>query len=156
MEIRKAKPEDAGKLTQIALAAKQHWGYPARWIELWRPLLTITPAFIENHEVYAAAVGGEIVGLYALAGEGNRRTLEHLWVEPAVMGQGIGRALFAHALKRAAELQAEMLEIEADPNAESFYRHMGARRVGEIVSEIEGQSRILPLLVAQTGHLSGA
>ena len=30
-------------LTQIALAAKRHWGYPERWIEIWSSQLTFSP-----------------------------------------------------------------------------------------------------------------
>ena len=33
-----------------------------------------------------------------------------------------------------------------DPNAEAFYRHMGARRVGEVRADVEGTARTLPLL----------
>jgi GNAT superfamily N-acetyltransferase len=47
--------------------------------------------------------------------------LEHLWVLPDWMGQGIGRALFRHAAERAAARGALSLTIEADPNAEPFY-----------------------------------
>jgi hypothetical protein len=36
--------------------------------------------------------------------------------------------------------------IEADPNAEGFYKRMGASHVGEIVYEIDGRERVLPLL----------
>jgi len=36
------------------------------------------------------------------------------------------------------------LEISADPNAEGFYERMGATRIGEVRSEIEGQPRVLP------------
>jgi hypothetical protein len=38
------------------------------------------------------------------------------------------------------------VRIEADPNAEGFYRRMGARRVGEISYELDGRKRVLPLL----------
>lgn len=62
------------------------------------------------------------------------------------MGKGIGRALFTHAAMRAAALGAHCLTIEADPNAEPFYRHLGAVRIGSTTSEIEGQQRELPLL----------
>jgi hypothetical protein len=41
------------------------------------------------------------------------------------------------------------LSVEADPNAEGFYRRMGARRVGEINYPIDGQKRTLPLLVVE-------
>jgi len=41
------------------------------------------------------------------------------------------------------------LGIEADPNAEGFYRRMGARRVGEIVYALDGRERVLPLLTVE-------
>jgi len=40
------------------------------------------------------------------------------------------------------------LDIEADPNAESFYQHLGGRRVGEVAAPVPGAAeRRLPLLV---------
>jgi hypothetical protein len=38
------------------------------------------------------------------------------------------------------------LLIEADPNAEGFYLHMGAQRVGETVSYLTGEERVVPQL----------
>ena len=35
MEIRQAVPDDAPRLTEIAFAAKRHWGYDESLIELW-------------------------------------------------------------------------------------------------------------------------
>jgi len=115
-------------------------------MERWRDTLTITPEFIRQNEIHVATVEGEQAGFYALVGEGWRIVLEHLWVLPERMGAGVGRALFEHAVRTAASLGAGVVGIEADPNAEGFYRRMGARRVGEIVYEIDGQERVLPLL----------
>jgi hypothetical protein len=36
--------------------------------------------------------------------------------------------------------------IEADPNAEGFYLRMGARRTGEVVYQLDGRERVLPLM----------
>jgi GNAT superfamily N-acetyltransferase len=146
MKIVRAGWGDAGVLSLIAYAAKRYWGYPKRWMERWREGLTITPEFVEENEVYAALVEEEPVGFYALVGQGCRIELEHLWVLPERMGTGVGRALLEHAAGRAADLGAETLGIEADPNAEGFYRRMGARRVGETTYELDGRKRILPLL----------
>ncbi|GMV34320.1 MAG: hypothetical protein AMXMBFR60_21490 [Chloroflexota bacterium] len=41
------------------------------------------------------------------------------------------------------------MKIEADPNAESFYIRMGARRIGEHRSDVDGAPRILPALEMQ-------
>ena len=118
-------------------------------MERWRQGLTISPELVGQREVYAAFVEEQPVGFYALFGEGPKIELEHLWVLPEYMGLGLGRALFDHALGRAAVLNAEVLGIEADPNAEGFYRRMGARRVGEIVYELDGRERVLPLLAVE-------
>ena len=145
MDIRKASPKDAARLTQIALAAKAYWGYPASWMALWQDVLMITPEFITTAEVYTAVLESEIIGFYSLVGTGEKLTLNDLWVLPDAIGRGIGRALFEHARHCAETLGAATLEIEADPNAEGFYQHMGAHRIGEHISEIEGQSRVLPV-----------
>jgi GNAT superfamily N-acetyltransferase len=150
VQIVRAIPEQAPTLTQIALAAKRHWGYADRWIEVWRDELTVLPEFIANHETYAATAEGRTVGFYALSGTADQLRLEHLWVLPEVMGQGIGRSLFAHARARAKALGYRALEIEADPNAEGFYRQMGAYRAGARVTELDGQCRELPILICLT------
>ncbi len=149
METVRARPGDADALPRITFAAKRHWGYPERWIERWRENLTISPEFIRRIETYAAVVEGKPVGFYALVGERREIELEHLWVLPECMRAGIGRALFDHAIRRAASLGAEVLVIESDPNAEGFYRRMGARHAGEISYPMDGQKRTLPLLVVE-------
>jgi predicted N-acetyltransferase YhbS len=146
MEIRRAKPEDAAALTEIAFAAKRHWGYPEQWIQSWKHVLTIQPEFIAANDTYVAYLEGQTVGFYALVNEKGRMSLEHLWVLPSTMGKGIGRTLFNHAVQRAKALGVKAIEIESDPNAEKFYAQMGARRIGANVTEMEGHSRSLPVL----------
>src|SRR5712675_392010 len=109
MEIRRANPEDAAMLTEIAFAAKRHWGYPERWIQAWKDLLTNKSEFIVGHETHVAYMDGSAVGFYALIGGSNRMSLEHLWVFPRAMGQGVGRALFGHAVQRAKALGIEAI-----------------------------------------------
>ena len=152
VEVRRAGPGDAGALGRVAFAAKGHWGYPEHWMELWRPGLEVSPAFVRDSEVYIAVSGGEAVGFYALVGGGRRLDLEHLWVLPAWMGTGLGRTLFEHAMRRARELGARTVTIESDPNAEGFYRKMGARRAGENVYELEGKERALPVMVVELAN----
>ncbi|GAA1398682.1 hypothetical protein GCM10009639_37390 [Kitasatospora putterlickiae] len=68
-----------------------------------------------------------------------------LFVEPASIGHGIGRRLMEHLRAEAEGLGFELITVAADPNAEPFYRAMGAVRTGTIPSgSIPG--RRLPLL----------
>jgi GNAT superfamily N-acetyltransferase len=147
MQIVRARPEDADVLTEIAFAAKRHWGYPEPWIQSWRDILTIRPEFVAANVTYAAIEDGRVVGFYLLATEDDGMHLDHLWILPQAMGRGIGRALFEHAVTEARGSGFTAIKIEADPNAEGFYQRMGAKRVGENVTTIEGKPRELPLLI---------
>jgi ribosomal protein S18 acetylase RimI-like enzyme len=146
MQIVRAKPEDVDALTEIAHAAKRHWGYPERWIEAWGDILTMRPEFIAANIAYCAMEDDNVVGFYVLTTEGDGVHLDHLWINPAAMRRGIGRALFEHAVNQARAAGFDLIKIEADPNAEGFYKRMGAQRVGTSVSEVEGEKRELPLM----------
>ena len=147
MKIVRARPEDAAALTAIAHAAKRHWGYPEPWIAAWRETLTIQSDFIASNFAFSAVdENSHAVGFYVLTTEKDGLHLDHLWVTPAAMGQGIGRTLFRHAVDQARELSHRSFLIEADPNAEAFYKHMGARRIGINQTQVEGHPRELPVL----------
>jgi GNAT superfamily N-acetyltransferase len=155
MQIVRAEPKDADALTEIAHAAKRHWGYSERWIESWRDTLTIRAEFIAENVAWCVTEDARAVGFYLLTNESDGLHLDHLWILPEAIGRGIGRALFEHAVEEARTLGHRLLKIEADPNAEGFYTRMGARRVGETVTEIEGQRRELPLLVYDLQKTAG-
>lgn len=133
-------------LTAIAHDAKRHWGYPEHWIQHWQADLAISSDFIRDNQVYVAEGEGEIIGFYALVVGDQRAELEHMWVAPPHIGTGVGKELFVHAMQKAAGENVATIEISSDPNAEGFYEKMGARRISEDSSEIEGQERTLPRL----------
>ncbi len=144
--IRPAAANEASVLTNIALDAKRHWGYPEHWIKHWESDLTISSDFIRDNHVYVAEDDGEIRGFYALCIAGSKAELEHMWVTPAHIGTGIGKELFLDAMERAAKLDVSSVEISSDPNAAGFYKWMGAKQIGETDSVVDGQTRKLPRL----------
>jgi len=146
LEIVRAQPAAASVLTTIAWAAKASWGYPAHWMDQWRPELTITPEFIAENDIFVGESNGQPIGFHALVEETASWRLEHLWVLPEQMRHGLGRRLFAHAAAYAAERGALSLTIDADPNAEPFYRRMGAIRIGTREIQLDGRERSIPLL----------
>ncbi len=97
--------------------------------------------------MYKGLVEGKVVSWYALVSIGEVVVLDHLWVQPAYIRQGIGQALFQHALKTAADLGAKKMEIEADPNARGFYEKMGAMVVRYIDSGMEHQLPYLEMML---------
>ena len=146
IRIVRATPQNAETLTQIAHAAKRHWGYPESWIAAWREILTMRPEFIVANHAFIAIEAERALGFYVLTTEDDGLHLDHLWILPDAMRLGIGRALFEHAVAQARNLGSDSIKIAADPNAEGFYKRMGAKRVGVRVSEVDGERRELPLL----------
>lgn len=144
--IIRALPEQADILTHITIASKRYWNYPERWMQIWLPLLTISPEYISENEVWVKIFGDKPVAYYSLQQAGSELWLDNLWLLPEFIGRGIGKELFLHAVERSRQCDGSILKIEADPNAEAFYEKMGARRVGEHHSEVDGHPRILPIM----------
>ena len=61
MHIRRATPDQAPALSEIAHQAKRHWGYPEHWINHWTEDLTIEADFVANNEVFLAEKDDQIV-----------------------------------------------------------------------------------------------
>jgi GNAT superfamily N-acetyltransferase len=144
ISIRLVNPAETDALTQIALSAKRHWGYPERWMELWRPELTFDAGYFEVNESWTAEVDGQPVAFYTLLDKEGMAWLENLWVLPAYMNRGIGRRLFHHALQLARRRGFRILQLEADPNAAGFYEKMGMHKIAERKYKVDDQLRILP------------
>ena len=125
-ELRLGRTQDAAVLTEIAHAAKRHWGYPQRWLDMWQKDLTVTPRYIAHNPVYVAQSEHTITGFIALALQQPEAEIDHLWVLPEHMGRGIGRLLLA------------------DPNAAAFYCKLGAQYERSIDSK--PAPRKLPVL----------
>jgi ribosomal protein S18 acetylase RimI-like enzyme len=149
MSICPADPNDAATLSQIALSAKRYWGYPERWMEVWKPQLTFSPAYFEENESWVAEIDHLPVGFCTLLEKDGNAWIENLWVSPEVIGKGVGRELFLHALELSRQRGFERVRLEADPNAIGFYEKMGMEKIGERKSAIEGQPRILPIMEIQ-------
>lgn len=137
--IRDAEPSDCEQLSALAFASKASWGYDEAFMEACRAELTIRPEDLRNARI-RIAYEAEMLGFHGVRGE----ELEWLFVAPAAMGRGVGRALLADACAIARTNGVETLRVEADPFAADFYERAGARRIGEVPSaSIAG--RVLPL-----------
>ncbi len=145
--IRPARPDEAAYLTELTMRSKAHWGYDADFLAACRPGLTITADYIASHPVYVADDDGTIIGFYSLAEEipGQQVELDFLFIAPEAIGKGAGKRLWQHAVTNARRHGYCLMSIVADPNAEAFYRHMGAVTVGVVLSEAK-VGRTLPLL----------
>lgn len=145
MRLRPARPDEADLLSDLAVRSKGHWGYDAEFLAACRPVLTLTAAAVVAERAVVAEVDGAVAGFYTLYGEPPAGELNHLWVDPAHIGHGIGRALWTHAVDTAAHLGMHRFTIDAEPFAESFYLAMGAEPSGSSPSMVV-PGRMLPQL----------
>ena len=144
--IRRAVPDDAQQLSWLAQRAKAHWNYPDEWLAAWQPQLTIEPSYLSEHRVLVAEKTGGLVGMCALEDRGTWWALEHVWVDPISIGQGVGRTLVQQALDLARAVRPGRVVVEADPNAAGFYRRMGASEIGVVPASMPGApDRVLPV-----------
>ena len=145
LTFKPAEPNNSKALTHLALSAKSHWQYPKEWIEFWKDDLTTTPEFINNNHVVTATYKGEIIGFYSLTfGESDFAYMGNLWVKPDLIGHKLGRKLFDQAVIDCKKYKTRGIELDADPNAQGFYEHMGMIKYDEIHSSVLDHQRVLP------------
>src|SRR5919108_5149242 len=99
--IVRAESQDSAMLKEIAIESKGYWGYPDDLIAQWAQTQIITPDSITADIVFKACAESSVMGWYRLLTPSKIAILEDLWVLPAFMGKGIGRALFEHAIGQA-------------------------------------------------------
>jgi GNAT superfamily N-acetyltransferase len=144
--LRDAVESELHALSALAFASKAYWGYDEAFMESCRSALTLGPDDLQRYAVRVAELDGTRVGFHGVGPVAPEvYGLEWLFVAPEAIGTGAGARLLADAVAIARAAHARVLRIEADPNAEAFYVHAGARRVGEVASGV-APARALPLL----------
>ena len=111
------------------------------------PALTTTATDLERPRTHVEVLeeDGRLLGYYRLRRRTELAYLEDLFIDPDVMGRGLGRRLFERAADVARGWGLGVLEFESDPFAESFYLHLGAERVGMSPSALM-PGRSIPLM----------
>ncbi len=144
--IRHAHPEEAKTITDMVVRSKAYWGYDAQFMANVLQFLIIDAQYIQDMDTFVAILEEKIVGVVTLAPlDSEDVEIDHLFVDPSAIGKGVGKALWQYALRSVRSKNFKRIFLIADPNAERFYIHMGAVRIGdEPSSAIEG--RKLPLM----------
>jgi len=128
VEIRTAVESDLPRLR--AVFRDSSWSNEGN-----RELLVEHPEFLElsadavrEGRTRAAAINGNIVGFASLADATGRLELEDLFVDPAFMRQGVGRALIRDVAEQARRRGVRRVEVDANDHALRFYEEVGSLR----------------------------
>jgi GNAT superfamily N-acetyltransferase len=139
LTFRRAAPEDSRRLSELTFASKAHWGYDEVFMERARPDLVVTREYLLANECWVTDKDGQVVGWFSLVDVPGSLLLDNFFLLPGHIGSGLGRQMWEQALTRAAELGADRLTLESDPNAAGFYERMGARRTGSVIAPSTGR-----------------
>lgn len=146
MRIRPARPDEADALTDLAMRSKASWGYDPEFMERVRPDMIVSADDIEPaHCLIADDDDGHMYGYVLTFIDGETAHLRDLFIDPAHQRRGLGRELFDHAVAHARAMNALLLRLHADPNAQAFYEQLGMRVTAQVASII-GNGRMLPVM----------
>lgn len=143
MRFRSAGTDDIETLNKISVRSKAYWGYPDEWMEHWMDELTLIAAKFREQSILVVEVKGKIVGFSSLIEAADFYEIYHLWVLPEHIGKGIGKELLRETLKKFVRNDKPVI-VEADPNAEPFYRSQGFETYDKVESYPKG--RFLPVM----------
>jgi GNAT superfamily N-acetyltransferase len=135
--IRPAKEKENELLTDLALRSKSYWKYEQSYLSRCRPALHIDSEYIRNWPVMVLKVEHTIAGFYSLKNTQSEDRLDNLWIDLPFIGNGYGKIMLAHAMKRAHKMGWSRFRLAADPGAEKFYEKFGAKKLGVVQSKIK-------------------
>jgi GNAT superfamily N-acetyltransferase len=115
--VRLARLVEAELLTDLAVRAKASWGYDERFMAQCRTELTLTPEKMQAWKIWVAEYKGRIVGMIALAANGDIGEIEDLMVEPDLQGRGVGGALMSALLDECRLKNITCVGLDSEPNA---------------------------------------
>ena len=132
-QVRPARVNDAGRLTQIAVRATRHDGYDDADIARFMPGLKVNLALIAAGLVFVAEDELGIPCAYVAlrpTGMGGLVLLEGIFVDPACSREGVGKRLFAAAVEHSRKMTGNVILIYSSPHSVGFYARLGAIRIG--------------------------
>lgn len=148
MKFRPADRKDIEVLNLISLASKRHWKYPEEWIAVWTEDLTLDENDLLESSITVLEVRSVVKGFCAIKKNSDHYEVLHLWLLPELIGKGLGKTLLNKSLKQVPKDWPIL--VEADPNAEEFYKKQGFITYGKKESFPKG--RHLPLMKMDSIH----
>lgn len=149
MEIIKAELSDNEILTTITKKSKAYWGFSENILKEWENLLTVTKDYIEKNVVFKLVKNDQIIGYYSYFSiDKNTVKLDNIFVLPEFIGKGFGKILMNDFLYKTSQLEINKITLDAEPNAENFYKTFGFETIGQLESSIK--DRYLPIMELRT------
>ena len=145
IEIRLATAEDAAEVADVYLASRKTYvayaplAHADAEVRRWMAEIVIPKEHVE-----VAVIDDQIVGMCATAVEGGTNWINHLYLRPGSVGEGIGSLLLENALERLSR-PIQLYTFQENVNACRFYERFGfvAIKFGDGSGNEEGAPDVL-------------
>jgi N-acetylglutamate synthase-like GNAT family acetyltransferase len=135
IRIRPARLDDAEALTNLSMLSKQSNGYDDEFMDLCADELRVTRAGIRQSQFWIAEADS-ICGCACVRIESDEKSgeVDAFFIHPDWQRMGVGSLLWCQILQYAKAKGLLFLHLDADPNAEPFYRKLGFQTVRQTPS----------------------
>ncbi len=136
VRIRSLLIEDLAEANALIHASKAFWKEDPQYLSAALKVLSLNPASLSEMALFGLCDEdeGDLLGVFGIATDLDEWKLEHLWIRPACMGQGLGEMAMAHVKHLAKCRGIQGLRILPEPQSEGFYTKIGAEFTGNIKS----------------------
>ena len=132
-EVRNARPSEIDALVELQRRSSLVWEEYRDQLATHPDAIEVPPDFLQRGLVRVATGAERILGFATVVpGADGAGELDGLFVEPDLMGQGIGRLLIDDAVTIAQAQGLVRLEVTANPRALGFYERVGFVVDGEV------------------------
>ena len=126
VELRWADPSEAGALEALQRRSAMVWEEYRDDLLAHPDAIEVPESQVRDHGVRVATADGRLAGFAAvIPGLDGVGELDGLFVEPDLMGHGIGRRLIDDATEIGRDGGLVRLEVTANPRALGFYQRVG-------------------------------
>ncbi|HWQ07785.1 MAG TPA: GNAT family N-acetyltransferase [Holophaga sp.] len=130
IRIRPALPSDPEALSDLAARSEAHWGDDPAFLAAFREHYRVTGEYLARNKVFVAEEEGSILGFYALADGAEGLELDYMYLEPSLLGRGLGRRLWEHMADYCRAAGTPTVHLVCSPGPKAFYLRMGAVEAG--------------------------
>lgn len=134
MNFRKPYNNELESLNLLIKKSKAFWGYTEKFCQEFMKNWSINQDYFNDAKISVLVNDDSPIGVIGMSLKDTLPMLDYFFLEPELIGKGLGRKLWDHTLKISTENNWSFFQFYSDPNAEAIYKHFGAKKIGEFES----------------------
>jgi GNAT superfamily N-acetyltransferase len=139
LAIAHVNQRDLPTINSLIERSKKHWAYTAEYLEQAIPLLRIDERYLADNLCWKLVDDQHRIAGFASVVEKPALLLDHLWINPDRLGEGLGTMAIQHIQKIAADFHWADISVFPEPPSEGFYVRLGFIDTGvRVASRVSG------------------